>query len=211
MSGASDSASMEAKIGSATYNYTQSKYYVQHPYADLANVASRPRQPYSQQSDGSATAYYQNHAARTSRNNGCRSNHASPASHSPFHEIAENDWESRYVSPAMTSQETYYLFRSSNENETNSYPSEITLEEEYEEPSSNTQHRQASPPHFQTRQNRNRSSHANEEDRYSEQASDTTNTWFLQQLPEERLRLGLPRWESDKQRHATYEKTHLSQ
>lgn len=197
MSRKSNPSSKEALNGSSASSYaygntqalssftniksSQSAYYTEASSSSACNPS------YPERYDGSAVAYQYLPRTQLSQDNGY------------------------YAYQTYVSKESYYILPDVGEPQAASYPSELTIEEEKQDTSLNEQQNQSAcnpSPHHNQAADQTYCAQSNFQN--TSQASPTTDRWSAQQFPEERLRLGLPRWENEEQQRAAYKDVHRS-
>ena len=111
----------------------------------------------------------------------------------------------RYDNQSFVPQESHYLSSSFIESQDIQYPPELTLDEEQQMAASTGEGNHSTYSLYDqdwpaTNQLHNTQSQTHDLD----ETLSVTRSWSTQQLTEERLRLGLKRWESEEQQQAAY-------
>jgi len=129
--------------------------------------------------------------------------------HNPIQDDAEYHGDStentHYSYQTLDSQESYYLSSVSQFQDT-TYPPELMIEEEQPRNTTNGEgNYSAYSLHNQDLSAMNQVYYAEPNSQDSAGPFSTTSSWSMQQRTEERLRLGLTRWENQEQERAAYE------
>ena len=130
--------------------------------------------------------------------------HSAVQDSSAYNEFSPETFQ--YDHQQYVPRESHHLSPSFAGSQVIEYPPEIMIEEEQPPQISNGQGNQ--PTYSSYNEVWPTTDHKHYDQSYtqhSDQISSTTRRWSMQQLPEERLRLGLTRWGSKEQKQAAYQ------